>query len=62
MDLTAFVFQDVFLLEDTLLENIRMGTNASEEEVRQAARAAQIDDFNMGLPKGYQTADWRTRA
>ncbi len=24
-DLTAFVFQDVFLLEDTLLENIRMG-------------------------------------
>lgn len=55
MDLTAFVFQDVFLLEDTLLENIRMGTNASEEEVRQAARAAQIDDFIMGLPKGYQT-------
>ena len=32
-----------------------MGTNASEEEVRQAARAAQIDDFIMGLPKGYQT-------
>ena len=55
MDLTAFVFQDVFLLEDTLLENIRMGTNASEEEVRQAARSAQIDDFIMGLPKGYQT-------
>ena len=55
MDLPAFVFQDVFLLEDTLLENIRMGTNASEEEVRQAARAAQIDDFIMGLPKGYQT-------
>ncbi len=55
MDLTAFVFQDVFLLEDTLLENIRMGTNASEDEVRQAAQAAQIDDFIMGLPKGYQT-------
>ena len=36
-DLTAFVFQDVFLLEDTLLENIRMGTDATEEQVRQAA-------------------------
>ena len=48
-DLTAFVFQDVFLLEDTLLENIRMGTDATEEQVRQAAKAAQIDDFIMSL-------------
>lgn len=55
MDLTAFVFQDVFLLEDTLFENIRMGTDATEEQVRQAAKAAQIDDFIMSLPKGYQT-------
>lgn len=55
MDLTAFVFQDVFLLEDTLLENIRMGTDASEKKVRQAAKAAQIDEFIMSLPKGYQT-------
>ncbi len=55
MDLTAFVFQDVFLLEDTLLENIRMGTEATEEQVRQAARAAQIDDFIMGLPNAYRT-------
>jgi len=55
MDLTAFVFQDVFLLEDTLLENIRMGTDVSEKQVRQAAKAAQIDEFIMSLPKGYQT-------
>ena len=55
MDLTAFVFQDVFLLEDTLLENIRMGTDASEEQVRKAAQAAQIDDFIMSLPQGYAT-------
>lgn len=54
-DLTAFVFQDVFLMEDTLLENIRMGTNATEEQVRQAAKAAQIDDFIMSLPNGYLT-------
>ena len=55
MDLTAYVFQDVFLLEDTLLENIRMGVRATEEQVRQAAKAAQIDDFIMSLPKGYAT-------
>ena len=54
-DLTAFVFQDVFLMEDTLLENIRMGTKATEEQVRQAAKAAQIDDFIMSLPDGYDT-------
>ena len=45
MDLTAFVFQDVFLMEDTLFENIRMGSNATEEQVIAAAKAAQIDDF-----------------
>lgn len=42
-------------MEDTLLENIRMGTNATEEQVRQAAKAAQIDDFIMSLPNGYLT-------
>ena len=42
-------------MEDTLLENIRMGTNATEEQVRQAAKAAQIDDFIMSLPDGYMT-------
>lgn len=51
----ALVVLDVFLLEDTLLENIRMGTDATEEQVRQAAKAAQIDDFIMSLPKGYAT-------
>lgn len=55
MALTSFVFQDVFLLEDTLLENIRMGSDASLEEVRKAAQAAQIDDFIMSLPDGYET-------
>ena len=55
MALISFVFQDVFLLEDTLLENIRMGSAASLEEVRTAAQAAQIDDFIMSLPDGYET-------
>ena len=32
-----------------------MGTKATEEQVRQAAKAAQIDDFIMSLPNGYLT-------
>ena len=55
MDITSFVFQDVFLLEDTLYENIRMGTDADENKIIEAAKAAQIHDFIMSLPNGYQT-------
>lgn len=39
MDLTAFVFQNVFLMEDTLFENIRMGSSVAEEQVIAAAKA-----------------------
>ena len=42
-------------MEDTLFENIRMGSNATEEQVVAAAKAAQIDDFICTLPQGYQT-------
>ncbi|MDO5716080.1 MAG: ABC transporter ATP-binding protein [Tissierellia bacterium] len=55
MDLTAFVFQDVFLVEDSIFENIRMNTNTSKEQVIAAAKAAQIHDVIMALPKGYKT-------
>lgn len=56
MDKTAFVFQKVFLLDDTLMENIRMGnTLATDEEVIKAAKAAQIHDVIMNLPNAYST-------
>lgn len=48
----AVVFQRTFLTRDTVLENIRMGSNASMDEVRRAARDAQIDDFITTLPDG----------
>lgn len=51
----AIVFQKTFLTRDSVLENIRMGSDASLEEVRAAAKEAQIDDFIMALPKGYDT-------
>ena len=51
----SIVFQKVFLTRDSVLENIRMGSNASIEQVRAAAKKAQIDDFIMALPQGYDT-------
>ena len=52
----SVVFQDVFLFNDTVLENIRLGRpEATEEEVRAAARAARCDEFIEGLPDGYHT-------
>ncbi len=51
----SVVFQKTFLTKDSVLENIRMGSNATMEEVRSAAKQAQIDDFIMKLPNGYDT-------
>ena len=51
----AIVFQKTFLTRDSVFENIRMGSNASLDEVQEAAKKAQIDDFIMSLPDGYDT-------
>ena len=52
----SFVFQDVFMFNDTVLENIRMGdVSISEERVMQIAKQAQAHDFICGLENGYQT-------
>lgn len=51
----SIVFQKNFLTRDSVLENIRMGTQATLEQVRAAARLAQIDDFIRSLPQGYDT-------
>ena len=51
----AVVFQKTFLTRESVLENIRMGSDASLAEVREAAKEAQIDDFIMSLPDGYDT-------
>lgn len=48
-------FKKHFLTRDSVFENIRMGSNASLDEVREAAKKAQIDDFIMSLPDGYDT-------
>jgi ATP-binding cassette subfamily B protein len=50
------VTQDPFLFSASIAENIRAGRpQASDEEVRAAANAAQADDFIGALPEGYDT-------
>lgn len=55
MDNVSFIFQDVFMLHDTIKENVNMGSGKSVEEIQEACRKAQIHEFIMGLPKGYET-------
>jgi ATP-binding cassette subfamily B protein len=56
MSIVGFVFQDVFLFKQSILDNIRIGgKNAAREQVIAAARAAQCHDFIEKLPRGYDT-------
>ncbi|WP_245612014.1 ATP-binding cassette domain-containing protein [endosymbiont 'TC1' of Trimyema compressum] len=50
----SVVFQDVYLLNNSIGENIKVGKpNATMEEVISAAKSAQCHDFIMALPDGY---------
>lgn len=52
----AEVSQDVFLFNETILENIRYGNpNATREQIIDAAKIANAHDFIMELPKQYHT-------
>ncbi|MGB7401280.1 MAG: ABC transporter ATP-binding protein [Arcobacter sp.] len=56
MNTVSFVFQDTFLFNDTLINNIKIAnSNASDEDVIKAAKAAQIHEFILSLPNGYET-------
>ena len=51
--LFALVSQDVMLFHDTIYRNITLGCDATMEEVMEAAKAANIYDFVMSLPDGF---------
>ncbi|AUT48642.1 thiol reductant ABC exporter subunit CydC [Achromobacter sp. AONIH1] len=52
----ALVSQDIMLFHGTIEDNLRLGRpDASREQLRAAASAANIDDFIMALPDGYAT-------
>ena len=56
MQQVAFVFQDTFLFADTIANNIRLGCpEATQQDVENAARAAQAHEFISELPQGYDT-------
>ena len=52
----GIVQQDIYLFNDTMRENIRYGKpDATEEEIIQAAKRANIHDYILSLPDGYDT-------
>ena len=52
----SMVFQDVYLFDGTIEENLRMGRpDASEAEMREAARLACVEEIVDRLPDGYAT-------
>jgi ATP-binding cassette subfamily B protein len=52
----SIIEQDIFLFSRTIAENIAFGKpDATQEEIEDAARAAQAHDFIMGFPQGYAT-------
>jgi ATP-binding cassette subfamily B protein len=52
----AVVFQDVYLFDESIIENIRMAkSDATDEQVIQAAKAACCHEFITCLPDGYHT-------
>jgi ATP-binding cassette subfamily B protein len=52
----SLVMQDVYLFDDTLEANIRLGRlDASDEELREAARLAGVDEIIARLPQGWNT-------
>ncbi|WP_428666730.1 ABC transporter ATP-binding protein [Reyranella sp.] len=54
--LISVVNQDTFLFHGTVEENIRLGKpGASQRQLEDAARAANIHEFIQGLPQGYAT-------
>ena len=52
----GIVQQDIYLFNDTMRENIRYGKlDATEDEIIEAAKRANIHDYIMTLPEGYDT-------
>lgn len=52
----SIIFQEVYLFQDTMMNNIRMGNQtATDEQVIEAAKKAHCHEFIEKLPQGYQT-------
>jgi ATP-binding cassette subfamily B protein len=54
-DNTAIVFQESFLFDDSVRGNITLGIDRPHDEIREAARLAQADEFISRLPQSYDS-------
>ena len=55
-DAVGFVMQDAHLFHDTIINNLRYArSNATDDEIVAACKAARINDLIMSLPEGYGT-------
>ena len=58
----GYVPQDVFLFSDTVANNIAFGNlDATQEEIEQATREAELLDNIADFPEGFRNVRWRTR-
>ena len=56
MDQFGLIFQNVYLFNDTVLANLKLGNaDASDAEIVDAAKKARCHEFIMKLPRGYDT-------
>ncbi|MCZ9340608.1 ATP-binding cassette domain-containing protein, partial [Streptomyces sp. TRM76130] len=56
MSRVSVVFQDVYLFDGTIEENVRLGNpDADESHIRAAAEAARLDEVVARLPDGWST-------
>ncbi|MEV0220502.1 ABC transporter ATP-binding protein [Streptomyces sp. NPDC050704] len=56
MDHFSLVFQDVYLFDETIRENVRLGRpDASDEAIEEAARLSRVDEIVARLPQGWDT-------
>jgi len=51
----GFCFQENFLINETIYENIRFGRDIEEKDILKAARIADVDEFTKKLENGYKT-------
>jgi ATP-binding cassette subfamily B protein len=51
----GFCFQENFLINETIYENIRFGRDIEEKDIIKAAKIADVDEFAKKLEKGYKT-------
>ena len=55
MQLISFVFQDNYMFNESIADNIAMGMSSDQDKIRQAAQIARCDDFISALEQQYDT-------